>query len=352
MTTSPFQTTTTSPLTAELAGELEQLKRDRVYKRLNYLDSPQAARVQMEGRGEVLIMSSNNYLGLCSEPTVIEAGIAGLRRYGAGTASVRFICGTFTIHRTLEAALARFVGAESSLSFLSAWNANEALTPSILREGDFVASDALNHASIIDSIPLAKAITKCTTAVYRHDDLDDLVAKLESARTAPRKVIWTDGIFSMEGSIARLPDILDIARRFGATVCSTIHTRRACWARPARDGGALRCVGRSRRHHLHAGKSARRRVGRIRGRPGSALRHVDPAIETATLFERAAADRRGERAGRGRIRGAPPGARAQAAGQCALFSRADHRGGVFTDPRRDSHCPDHCRRDRDCDPHE
>lgn len=218
MTTSPSQTTTTSPLTAELAGELEQLKRDRVYKRLNYLDSPQAARVQMEGRGEVLIMSSNNYLGLCSEPTVIEAGIAGLRRYGAGTASVRFICGTFTIHRTLEAALARFVGAESSLSFLSAWNANEALTPSILREGDFVASDALNHASIIDSIRLAKAITKCTTAVYRHDDLDDLVAKLESARTAPRKVIWTDGIFSMEGSIARLPDILDIARRFGATV--------------------------------------------------------------------------------------------------------------------------------------
>jgi len=211
-------TSQASSLATELAGELEQLKRDRVYKRLNYLDSPQAARVQMEGRGEVLIMSSNNYLGLCTEPSVIEAGIAGLRRYGAGTASVRFICGTFTIHRTLEAALARFVGAEASLSFLSAWNANEALTPTILREGDFVASDALNHASIIDSIRLAKAITKCTTAVYRHGDLDDLVAKLESARGAPRKLIWTDGIFSMEGSIAKLPDILEIARRFGAVV--------------------------------------------------------------------------------------------------------------------------------------
>lgn len=209
---------TTSPLVAELATELEQLKRDRVYKHLNYLDSPQAARVQMDGRGEVLIMSSNNYLGLCTEPSVIEAGIAGLRRYGAGTASVRFICGTFTVHRTLEAALARFVGTETSLSFLSCWNANEAMTPTILREGDFVASDALNHASIIDSIRLAKAITKCTTAVYRHGDMDDLVAKLESARSAPRKLIWTDGIFSMEGAIAKLPDILDIARRFGATV--------------------------------------------------------------------------------------------------------------------------------------
>ncbi len=209
---------TTSPLAAELATELEQLKRDRVYKHLNYLDSPQAARVQMDGRGEVLIMSSNNYLGLCTEPSVIEAGIAGLRRYGAGTASVRFICGTFTAHRTLEAALARFVGTEGSLTFLSAWNANEALTPTLLREGDFVASDALNHASIIDSIRLAKAITKCTSAVYRHGDMDDLVAKLETARAAPRKLIWTDGIFSMEGAIAKLPDIVEIARRFGATV--------------------------------------------------------------------------------------------------------------------------------------
>jgi len=216
MTTTPA--TRPTPLAADLAAELDQLRRDRVYKRLNYLDSPQSARVQMEGRGEVLILSSNNYLGLCDEPSVVEAGIDGLRRYGAGTASVRFICGTFAIHRTLEAALARFVGTEASLTFLSAWNANEALTPTVLREGDFVASDALNHASIIDSIRLAKAITKCTTAVYRHGDLDDLVAKLESARGARRKIIWTDGVFSMEGSIAKLPEILEIARRFGAVV--------------------------------------------------------------------------------------------------------------------------------------
>lgn len=207
-----------SPFAADLALELEQLKRDRVYKRLNYLESPQAARVRMEGRGEVLILSSNNYLGLCAEPGVVDAGIRGLRDHGAGTGSVRFICGTFTVHRALETALARFVGTEASLSYVSAWSANEGLTASVVGERDFVVSDALNHASIIDSIRLAKAITKCTTAVYQHGDLDDLVAKLDGARGARRRLIWTDGVFSMEGSIAKLPDILEIARRHDAVV--------------------------------------------------------------------------------------------------------------------------------------
>jgi glycine C-acetyltransferase len=201
-----------------LEETLEQLKRDKVYKRLNFLDSPQSARVQMEGRGEVLILSSNNYLGLCDEPEVIEAGIAGLRQFGAGTGSVRFICGTFTIHRELEDVLAKFVGCEASMSFVSAWNANEGLTPTIIEEGDFVASDALNHASIIDSMRLAKAITKCTTAVYKHGDMDDLRAKLASAKGARRRMIWTDGVFSMEGAIAKLPDILEIAREHDAIV--------------------------------------------------------------------------------------------------------------------------------------
>jgi glycine C-acetyltransferase len=204
--------------TTELRATLEQLKADKVYKRLNYLDSPQSARVKMEGRGEVLILSSNNYLGLCDEPTVVEAGIGGLRRFGAGTASVRFICGTFTIHRELEAALARFVGTPASMSFVSAWNANEGLTATVAQEGDFIVSDALNHASIIDSMRLAKAITKCTTAVYKHGDMSDLRAKLAENRGAKRRLIWTDGIFSMEGAIAKLPDILEIAREFNAIV--------------------------------------------------------------------------------------------------------------------------------------
>lgn len=201
-----------------LGAQLDQFRSDAVYKKLLYLESPQDARVRIEGHGEVIILSSNNYLGLSNEPAVVEAGIDGLRRYGAGTGSVRFICGTFTIHRELEEALARFVGCPSSLSYVSAWNANEGLTGSIVEEGDFVVSDALNHASIIDSIRLAKTVTKCTTAVYRHSDMDDLRAKLEANRGARRKLIWTDGVFSMEGSIAKLPDILQIARDHGAIV--------------------------------------------------------------------------------------------------------------------------------------
>jgi glycine C-acetyltransferase len=203
---------------SDLKRSIEQLKADKVYKRLNYLDSPQSSRVTMEGRGEVLIFSSNNYLGLCAEPEVIEAGIEGLNRYGAGTGSVRFICGTFTVHRELESAIARLIGTEAALSYVSAWNANEGFTATMVEQGDFVVSDALNHASIIDSLRLAKAITKCTTGVYAHSDMADLTAKLESARDAKRRIIWTDGVFSMEGSIAKLPDILEIARKYDAIV--------------------------------------------------------------------------------------------------------------------------------------
>jgi glycine C-acetyltransferase len=207
-----------SSFTASLEATIDQLKADRVYKRLNHLDSAQAARVQMEGRGEVLILSSNNYLGLCDEPDVVRAGIAGLERFGAGTGSVRFICGTFTVHRELEETLAAFVGTEASLSYVSAWNANEGLTGTVAEEGDLVLSDALNHASIIDSMRLAKAITKCTTGVFKHSDMDDLRIKLDANRGARRKLIWTDGVFSMEGSIARLPEILQIARDHDAIV--------------------------------------------------------------------------------------------------------------------------------------
>ena len=201
-----------------LQSSIDKLKQDRVYKTLNYLDSPQSARVQMEGRGEVLILSSNNYLGLCDEPAVVQAGIDGLKKFGAGTGSVRFICGTFTVHRALETALARFVGTEASMSFVSAWNANEGLTATVVEEDDFVVSDALNHASIIDSIRLAKSITKCTTAVYKHGDLDDLVDKLKANKAAKRRLIWTDGVFSMEGSIAKLPELVQIARDHDAVL--------------------------------------------------------------------------------------------------------------------------------------
>jgi len=205
-------------LEKRLREELEQFRHDGVYKRLNYLDSPQAPRVQMEGRGEIIILSSNNYLGLSAMPEVVAAGREALDRFGAGTASVRFICGTFTIHRDLEAALAELVGTEASLTFVSCWNANEALFATLLGPEDVVISDQLNHASIIDGIRLAKVIAKCETAVYRHADLDDLEAKLRAHAGKRTRLIMTDGVFSMEGDIARLPDLAALARKYDAVL--------------------------------------------------------------------------------------------------------------------------------------
>ena len=195
---------------------LDGFKRDGVYKRLNYIDSPQGAVVQMEGRGEVVVLSSNNYLGLSDNAEVIAAGQEALEEYGAGTASVRFICGTFTIHRELEQACARLVGTESSLSFVSCWNANEATPGTLLGEQDLVLSDRLNHASIIDGIRLAKAITKCQTGVYEHADLKDLDAKLSAAKDRRFKMVISDGVFSMEGAIADLPGLREVCNKHDA----------------------------------------------------------------------------------------------------------------------------------------
>jgi glycine C-acetyltransferase len=205
-------------LDRRLGAELDAFRADGVYKKLNYLESPQAARVRMEGRGEVIILSSNNYLGLSNQPDVVAAGKAALDRYGAGTASVRFICGTFDVHRDLEAACARLVGTPASLSFVSCWNANEATPGTLLGEQDVVISDQLNHASIIDGIRLAKAITKCQTAVYRHGNLDHLTELLTAAKDRRVRMVITDGVFSMEGAIAKLPELVEICRAHDAVL--------------------------------------------------------------------------------------------------------------------------------------
>jgi glycine C-acetyltransferase len=201
-----------------LRTELDRFRAEGVYKRLNHLNSPQAPWVEMEGRGRVLILSSNNYLGLSDAPDVVAAGKEALDRFGGGTASVRFICGTFTIHRELEQALARLVGTEASLTYVSCWNANEGLFATVLGPDDIIISDQLNHASIIDGMRLAKAIVKCETAVYRHSDMTDLEARLTAAKDRRTRMVVTDGIFSMEGDIARLPDIVALARKHDALV--------------------------------------------------------------------------------------------------------------------------------------
>jgi glycine C-acetyltransferase len=199
---------------ARLRADLDTFRRDGVYKALNHLDSPQAARVRMEGRGDVIILSSNNYLGLCDEPGVIAAGKEALDRYGAGTASVRFICGTFTIHRELEQALARFVWTPAALSYVSCWNANTGLFASFLDDQDVILSDALNHASIIDGARVCAAQRR----VFPHSDMKALGAALSESRGARTRMVVTDGVFSMEGDIARLPDIVELARKHDAVV--------------------------------------------------------------------------------------------------------------------------------------
>jgi glycine C-acetyltransferase len=205
-----------SALDRHVRETLDTFRAEGVYKHLNYLDSPQASRVTMEGRGEVIILSSNNYLGLSNQPEIIAGGEEALHRFGAGTSSVRFICGTFSVHRDLEQACADFVGTEASLSFVSCWNANEAVPATLLGPDDIVISDQLNHASIIDAIRLAKSISKCQSAVYRHADMADLESQLRAASGKRVRMVITDGVFSMEGAIAPLPDLVDLCERYDA----------------------------------------------------------------------------------------------------------------------------------------
>ncbi len=193
--------------TAELLASLSETGQ---LKHLEYVTGPLGPTVRLEAQGEVIVMCSNNYLGLANHPEVVAAGVEGLAKYGAGTASVRFICGTFDCHRRLEQTIARFVGTPAALSYVSCWNANEALIPTACGEHDVILSDELNHASIIDGCRLAKPKVR---AVYKHRDLADLEVKL--IKHADADVVWviTDGVFSMEGAVAPLPELVELCRR-------------------------------------------------------------------------------------------------------------------------------------------
>jgi glycine C-acetyltransferase len=202
-------------LREEIGAELDALREARTYKHFNVLSSPQGPVVEMAGRGEVIVLSSNNYLGLAGHPEVVRAGIEGLERYGAGTASVRFICGTFEPHLALERRLAAFSGTDAALTYVSCWNANEALIPTLTDDRTAIFSDALNHASIVDAMRLARPAHK---TIYPHADLTALRDALRATERGLRKLIVTDGVFSMEGDLAPLPGILELAREHDAVV--------------------------------------------------------------------------------------------------------------------------------------
>ena len=203
---------------SKLNADLDALRAAGTYKRLSHITGPMAPEVHMEEAGDVIVLSSNNYLGLADHPDVVAAGIEGLKKYGAGTASVRFICGTFDIHRVLEEKIASVFGFEASLSYVSCWTANEGVIPTVATAGNTIISDELNHASIIDGCRLAGA----KRLRYKHGDMADLEAKLRDAEGTA--FVITDGVFSMEGSIAKLPEIVALAERYNAvTIVDDSH---------------------------------------------------------------------------------------------------------------------------------
>ncbi len=225
MTATSTVNKTIRPFNARTDQILAELEKGGQYKHLQMLTGPMGPTVMLRDSSgksrEVICMCSNNYLGLANHPEVVEAGIEGLRKYGAGTASVRFICGTFDCHETIENTIAKYMGTESSYTFVSCWTANEALYPTFAEPGDMLLSDELNHACIIDGIRLAAVIKKgVVKGVYKHNDLESLREKLEAARSNPDVTgqigVVTAGVFRMEGDIADLPAMRKLCDEFDA----------------------------------------------------------------------------------------------------------------------------------------
>lgn len=200
-------------LRAGLATTLDEIRTAGLFKSERELTTPQAAQVATAA-GPVLNFCANNYLGLADHPEVVAAAQQGLTEWGFGMASVRFICGTQTVHTRLEAALSDFLGTQDTILFSSCFDANGGVFEVLFGEDDAIISDELNHASLIDGIRLSKA----ARFRYRNRDLSDLEAQLQAAAGARRKVIVTDGVFSMDGYFAPLPGICDLAERYDALV--------------------------------------------------------------------------------------------------------------------------------------
>ncbi|OYD09532.1 glycine C-acetyltransferase [Paludifilum halophilum] len=196
-----------------LEKEIQQWQENGVYRPLTELESDQGSKVVIDGR-EVIQLSSNNYLGLTTHPRLKKAALDGVEKYGAGTGSVRTIAGTFSMHEEFERQLADFKHTEAALVFQSGFTANVGVIASILGEEDVVISDALNHASIIDGIRLTKAGRR----IYQHADMADLEKALQETQTARTRLVITDGVFSMDGDMAPLPDIVELCEKYDALV--------------------------------------------------------------------------------------------------------------------------------------
>src|SRR5881397_2472670 len=198
----------------QVSRTLEEIKSQGLFKTERVITSPQDAHIAITGGKRVLNMCANNYLGLADNPALIAAAKEALDTHGFGMASVRFICGTQDIHKELEAALTKFLRTEETILYPSCFDANGGLFETLLSEKDAVISDELNHASIIDGIRLCKA----QRFRYKHSDMADLERGLQQAKSSRLRLIASDGVFSMDGDMARLPEICDLAERYDAAV--------------------------------------------------------------------------------------------------------------------------------------
>src|SRR5262245_29512124 len=197
-----------------LTDHIQTLKDENLYKPLVVMDTPSEARITVNGKPNVINLSSNNYLGLANHPKVKEAAIKAVEEWGAGAGAVRPIIGTMRLHVELEKRLAEFKHVEAALVFQSGFTANAGVIPTITEEGDAIITDELNHASIIDGVRLSKAARK----IYKHCDMNALEDALQQTQDAKKRLIITDGVFSMDGDVAPLPDIINLADRYDAAV--------------------------------------------------------------------------------------------------------------------------------------
>lgn len=197
-----------------LRQKLQEIEGAGLFKRERLLESPQQAEVKVGGGDSVLVLCANNYLGLANHPAVVEAARKALDEWGYGLSSVRFICGTQSIHKQLEGKLSEFLGTDDTILYSSCFDANGGLFETLLEQQDAIISDELNHASIIDGVRLSKA----ARFRYKNGDMTDLEAKLKEASSARYRLIATDGVFSMDGFIAKLPEICDLAEKYNAMV--------------------------------------------------------------------------------------------------------------------------------------
>ena len=199
-----------------LTTELDEIKKSGLFKKERIIESKQASKIRVNINDEVLNFCANNYLGLASHPKVIEKSKEALESHGFGLASVRFICGTQDIHKTLEKRISSFLGMEDTILYAAAFDANGGLFEPLFNENDAIISDQLNHASLIDGIRLCKA----KRFRYLHNDMNDLENKLKDSQSSRNRIIVTDGVFSMDGTIAQLDKICDLAEKYDALVMS------------------------------------------------------------------------------------------------------------------------------------